>query len=130
MLQAIRNLWDNVIFLTKGVITERLEDLEAECLTRRIASANEWAVTNSKLTQVIHDVNRSRATLDESTEIGSTTDRLLTVDQVTEILSVSRTTVYSLLKSGELLSVKLGSSRRITDSALEEFIARKMTCTD
>ena len=57
MLQTIKNLWDNVVFLTKakeslGMITERLED---ECLARRIASANEWAVTNSKLTQVIKE---------------------------------------------------------------------------
>ena len=83
MLHTIRNLWDNVVFLTKakeslGMITERLE---AECLARRIASANEWAVTNSKLTQVfddwhgITDVNQSRATLDDSTEKGENDDQ-------------------------------------------------------
>lgn len=49
-------------------------------------------------------------------------DRLYTPDQAAQVLGCGRTRVYAFIKSGELRSVKLGKSRRIPRSALDEFI--------
>ena len=57
----------------------------------------------------------------EST-IASNTHRLLTVKQAAEVLSVSHTTVYKMLKSGELESVKIGAARRIKSDSVEAVI--------
>jgi len=46
-----------------------------------------------------------------------------TVEQVAEILHVGRDKVYGLLRTGQLRSIKIGKSRRITDEQLAEFIA-------
>jgi len=46
-----------------------------------------------------------------------------TVEQVAEILNVGRDKVYSLLRTGQLRSIKIGKLRRITDQHLAEFIA-------
>ena len=48
--------------------------------------------------------------------------KLLTVAEVQELLSIGRTRVFSLIASGNLRSVLIGSSRRIPADALEEFI--------
>jgi excisionase family DNA binding protein len=47
---------------------------------------------------------------------------LLTVAQAAEYLSVGRTRVYDLMRTGQLKSVKLGSSRRVARAALDEFL--------
>jgi excisionase family DNA binding protein len=49
--------------------------------------------------------------------------RAYTVEQVAEILHVGRDKVYGLLRTGQLRSIKIGKSRRITDEQLAEFIA-------
>jgi excisionase family DNA binding protein len=46
-----------------------------------------------------------------------------TVEQVAEILHVGRDKVYYLLRTGQLRSIKIGNSRRITNQHLAEFIA-------
>jgi len=38
-------------------------------------------------------------------------------------LSMSRSTVYEEMKSGRLRSVKIGRSRRVTEQALQDFVA-------
>jgi excisionase family DNA binding protein len=51
-------------------------------------------------------------------------DQLLyTIDETAEILRSSRTSVYRLIKSGLLVSVKVSGSRRVTGQAIERFIA-------
>jgi excisionase family DNA binding protein len=40
-------------------------------------------------------------------------------------LSISRTTLYQLLKAGEIASVKIGALRRIPLAALHAYTARK-----
>jgi excisionase family DNA binding protein len=40
-------------------------------------------------------------------------------------LSISRTTLYELLKAGEIQSVKIGALRRIPLAALHTYTARK-----
>lgn len=49
---------------------------------------------------------------------------LLTPERAAERLDVSRTTVYELLKSGDLASVKIGRARRIPVAALSEYVDR------
>lgn len=48
---------------------------------------------------------------------------LLSVAEAGEVLSVGRTTVYTLLASGELESVHIGRARRIPAEALREYVA-------
>ena len=51
-------------------------------------------------------------------------DQLLyTIDETAEILCSSRTSVYRLIKSGRLMSVKVSGSRRVTRQAIERFVA-------
>ena len=54
----------------------------------------------------------------------SDTRLLLTPERTAERLDVSRTTVYALLASGELESVRIGRSRRIPVQAVEGYVAR------
>lgn len=50
-------------------------------------------------------------------------DKLLyTVDEVAEMLSVSKMTIYRLFGTGELDSVKIGKSRRIPREAVVKFL--------
>jgi excisionase family DNA binding protein len=52
---------------------------------------------------------------------------LLTVEAAAARLSISRTRMYALLKSGDVTSVRVGRLRRIPTSALEAFTARLVT---
>lgn len=45
-----------------------------------------------------------------------------TVEQVAEILHVSRDKVYYLLRTRQLRSIKIGKLRRITSQHISEFI--------
>jgi excisionase family DNA binding protein len=54
---------------------------------------------------------------------GEATLRAYTVEQVAEILHVGRDKVYGLLRTGQLRSIKIGKSRRITDEHLAELIS-------
>lgn len=48
---------------------------------------------------------------------------LLSVEQAAERLSIGRTTVYRLIKTGELQSVRVGRLRRIPADALDDYAA-------
>jgi excisionase family DNA binding protein len=48
--------------------------------------------------------------------------KLLTVVEAARELGISRSKVYELLADGELPSVRIGRTRRIAVSALEEFV--------
>ncbi|WP_072689369.1 helix-turn-helix domain-containing protein [Rhodococcus marinonascens] len=50
--------------------------------------------------------------------------RLLTIPQTMEALSLGRSKVFELIESGEIRSVKIGRSRRIPMSAINEYIER------
>ncbi|MCE7005469.1 helix-turn-helix domain-containing protein [Kibdelosporangium philippinense] len=50
---------------------------------------------------------------------------LLDVPAAARQLSISRTTMYALLKSGEIESVKIGTLRRVPLAALAAYTARK-----
>ena len=47
---------------------------------------------------------------------------LLTVAETSQLLGLSRSTVYELLYSGALQSVKIGASRRVRRVDLEAFV--------
>ena len=49
---------------------------------------------------------------------------LVGVDEGQEMLNVSRTTIYKLMDSGELPSVRLGTRRLIVRSAITDLIER------
>ena len=48
---------------------------------------------------------------------------LLRPEEVAEALSIGRSTVFQLMRSGELRSVKIGKSRRVPVDAVTEYVA-------
>ncbi|WFG36865.1 helix-turn-helix domain-containing protein [Candidatus Lucifugimonas marina] len=46
----------------------------------------------------------------------------MNLKEVSEVLRISRTSVYDLLATGQLESVKIGRSRRVLAADLEAFI--------
>ena len=62
--------------------------------------------------------------------MGKDQQLLFTPEQAAERLASGRSTVYALLASGELKSVKIGRSRRIPQTALEDFVARLTAASD
>lgn len=49
---------------------------------------------------------------------------LLTAEQAAQLLGVGRTTLYGLLRSGALRSVRVGRLRRIPVSAISDFVGQ------
>jgi excisionase family DNA binding protein len=49
---------------------------------------------------------------------------LLTVEEAAQRLSIGRTTMYALLKAGQINSVRIGRLRRIPSEALTTYTAR------
>ena len=52
--------------------------------------------------------------------------QLYRVEEVASILSMGRSTVFDLIRSGRLASVKEGAMRRITEDAIRDYV-RKLT---
>lgn len=50
---------------------------------------------------------------------------LVTPEAAGEMLSIKRTKVFALLKSGELRSVRVGRLRRISTAAIVEYVERR-----
>jgi excisionase family DNA binding protein len=48
-----------------------------------------------------------------------------TIKDVCRVLRLGRTSVYELIKSGELEAIKFGRATRITDQALQRFLASR-----
>ncbi|AKL66574.1 helix-turn-helix domain-containing protein [Streptomyces sp. Mg1] len=53
-------------------------------------------------------------------------EELLTVPQVMARLQLGRSTVYDLLRTGQLASITLGRARRIPTHALTDFIRTRL----
>lgn len=49
---------------------------------------------------------------------------LLTPSQAAEAIGIGRSKLYELMRSGALLSVRIGTCRRIPMSALADYVAR------
>jgi len=54
----------------------------------------------------------------------SITPSLLTVDEAAAALSLSRTAVYELMRTGDLGSVQIGVRRRVPVTAIDAYVAR------
>ena len=53
--------------------------------------------------------------------------RFLTVAEVASLLRVSTMTVYRLIKAGELASVRVGKSYRVTEDDVDRYLASRYT---
>ncbi|MEU8631392.1 helix-turn-helix domain-containing protein [Amycolatopsis sp. NPDC048633] len=58
--------------------------------------------------------------MDTATHAGPRT--LLTVEAAAEQLSIGRTTMYALIKAGEITTVRIGHLRRIPAAALAAYV--------
>jgi excisionase family DNA binding protein len=54
-----------------------------------------------------------------------TTQLLYTVDQAAQVLAISRSSLYRLITSKEIVTIGIGRSRRVSHQALESFIKTK-----
>lgn len=50
--------------------------------------------------------------------------RVYTLDEVAEILTISKRTLYSYIKSGILHAVKVGKYWRVSEQNLQDFISK------
>jgi len=55
-------------------------------------------------------------------DVYSSAPELMTVGEVAERLRIGRTRVHAFIGDGSLRSLKIGSSRRVSVEALEEFV--------
>lgn len=58
---------------------------------------------------------------------GSIEPLLVRVEEAARMLSLSRSTIYEMMDTGELPSVRRGSARRIPTAALREWVTRQTT---
>ena len=56
----------------------------------------------------------------------STPRVLLTPEQAADAIGIGRTTLYALIKSGDLQSIKVGRLRRVPEAAVNRYIERLM----
>jgi len=49
---------------------------------------------------------------------------LLRVEEVAQMLGIARCRVFDLINSGDLVSVKIGASRRIPEQAVRDYVTR------
>ncbi len=52
--------------------------------------------------------------------------QLYRVEEVASILGMGRSTIFDLIRSGRLASVKEGAMRRITDDAIRDYVRKLM----
>lgn len=52
---------------------------------------------------------------------------LLSIDEACARLRISRPTIYGLFNSGQIATIHIGRARRVPVSALESFIAAKLS---
>jgi excisionase family DNA binding protein len=54
---------------------------------------------------------------------------LLTIPAAMHRLSISRSSLYELMALGEILSIKVGRSRRVPSASIDAFVARRVAET-
>lgn len=50
-------------------------------------------------------------------------EKVYTLEELTELLHVTRRTLYNYIKAGTLKAVKIGKEWRVTEAALESFLS-------
>jgi excisionase family DNA binding protein len=58
---------------------------------------------------------------------GFTQARLLTVNEVADLLRVSRMTVYRLIKEGQIKALRVGRSYRLREDDVDEYLSKRYT---
>ncbi|MEP6758833.1 MAG: helix-turn-helix domain-containing protein [Actinomycetota bacterium] len=53
--------------------------------------------------------------------------RLLTVNEVADLLRVSRMTVYRLIKEGQIKALRVGRSYRLREDDVDEYLSARYT---
>ncbi|WP_084467932.1 helix-turn-helix domain-containing protein [Actinokineospora inagensis] len=69
-----------------------------------------------------HATHSSSTAVDAVTDKPATRPLLLRVEDAAALLSIGRTRVYDLLRTGQLTSVKIFGARRIPLAEVEEYI--------
>ena len=54
-----------------------------------------------------------------------TEKKVYTIDELVDMLQVTRRTIYNYIKEGKLKAVKIGKYWRVTDQALNAFLTPK-----
>jgi excisionase family DNA binding protein len=120
-------------------------------LARPLRTADPVDYRDDRGSDPIHALRQSRAALDDAREVFealvrhlerahnhlghlghhapeestvNTTKYLWRVEEVAELLGICRSRVFGLMNNGELASVKIGSSRRVPDQAVRDYVAR------
>jgi excisionase family DNA binding protein len=52
---------------------------------------------------------------------------LLTIPEAAQVLGVSRSILYQLVRAGEVATIKIGRSRRVPIVALEQYVRARLT---
>ncbi len=98
-----------------------LEELDLSGLIERVVDARIEARLDALAARLATEIAR-RVTGALRAEHTATGDQLLlTVPEAAKRLSLSRSTVYELIRRGELTAVKVGGARRIPAVALERY---------
>jgi excisionase family DNA binding protein len=53
--------------------------------------------------------------------------RLLTVNEVADLLRVSRMTVYRLIKEGDMAALRVGRSYRLREDDVDSYLSQRYT---
>jgi excisionase family DNA binding protein len=53
--------------------------------------------------------------------------RLLTVNEVADLLRVSRMTVYRLIKEGDIAALRVGRSYRLREDDVDDYLSERYT---
>jgi excisionase family DNA binding protein len=81
------------------------------------------AVVERAASDLAVQVQRLTAEVTELAERPTERPKAFSVDEAARSLSLSRTSLYELLDSGRIRSVKVGSRRLVPTAALDEFLA-------
>lgn len=56
--------------------------------------------------------------------------KVYTIEEIVELLHVTRRTVYTYIKEGKLKAAKIGKYWRVTEKNLEDFLSKGTTAGD
>ena len=56
--------------------------------------------------------------------------QLLTIEETAEILSLGKTKIYQFINTNQLVSIKVGKSRRIVAMSIYDFVHRRLGGVD
>lgn len=89
------------------------------------ARNTEIASTLAKLAALMAEENDDQTKNREASKNHENPERvLLTVEETAELLNVGRTKAYTLVRSGDIASVRIGRLRRVPKSAIDDYTER------